>query len=118
MKELQIDFIGIEDDGLAARHSGGNGAGMGNALEALELFTIALQMNHRHLPDSVSVRTRITDTGDADMVKVPSRTGIRVILDGACMPDMDKTSGRIMSMAEGTALMAGCTTSIETISCF
>jgi len=118
MEELQINFIGAKDDGLAARHSGQNGLLAGNALEALELFAMALQMNRSYLPDSISLMTRITDTGDSDMVKVPSGTGIRVILDGNGVRDIKRTTDKIKSMAAGTALMAGCTASIETINCF
>ncbi len=117
MIELQVNFIGVKDDGLAARHSGQNGLIAGNALEALELFIMALQLNNKYLPNSVSVMTRITDTGDADMVKAPSSTGIRVILDGNYMNDIKRISDRITSMAAGTALMAGCTALIETINC-
>jgi|GEM_PF-2737629 len=115
MEELQINFIGIKDDGLAARHSGQNGQSAGNALEALELFDMTLQMNDKYLPASVTVMTRITDTGDSDMVKVPYRTGIRVILDGNCLYDIKRVSKKITSMAVGTALMAGCTALIDTI---
>lgn len=115
MEELQINFIGVKDDGLAARHSGQNGQTEGNAMEALELFDMSLQMNHRYLPASISVKTRITDTGDSDMVKVPYRTGIRVILNGNCIHDIKRVSKKITSMAVGTALMAGCTALIDTI---
>jgi len=113
MEELQIQFIGVEDDGLASRHSGQTGKIIGNALEALELFAMALQMNHKYLASSVSIMTRIIDTGDVDMIKVPFRTSIKVMLDGNCMGDMKKVLKRITVMAEGAALMAGCITIIE-----
>lgn len=106
---MLIQFIGIEDDGLASRQTGNNGKIAGNALEALELFTMALQMNHKYLARSVSIMTRILDTGDADMIKVPSYTSIKVMLGGNHGYDAEEVFDKIAVMAEGAALMAGCT---------
>jgi len=113
MEELLIKFAGAEEDGLAARHSGQNNKIGGNALEALELFTLAIQINSKYVAGSASIKTCITDTGDTDMIKVPSSTSVKVILDENNAPDMNRTLKRISAIAEGTALMAGCTALIE-----
>ena len=49
---IEINFIGQNDDGLAERQTGKAATINGNALEALEMFNIALEFNRKKLHPS------------------------------------------------------------------
>lgn len=105
---MEIGFIGTQDDGLAQRQTGKAMTASGNALEALEMFTTAMEFNKKKLHPSVYYHTRILDTGDADMIKVPALTKIRFYLYGNTEEILKDAMEKIYTTAHGAALMAGC----------
>ena len=77
-RKVQVEFTGLCDDGLAQRQTGKALSKNGNALEALEFFTLGLAYGNKDIFDKVGYETRIMETGDEDMVKVPELTKILV----------------------------------------
>lgn len=104
-KRFKLTFLGIEDDGLAARHAGGCQSLGGNALEALQLFEMAMHVEAKYLPTNCRVTQRILETGDEDMVRVPERTSEELWIIGDNTGDAEY---RLRRTALGAALMTGC----------
>jgi aminobenzoyl-glutamate utilization protein B len=110
---LTLDFVGTKDDGLAQRQTGRSSSILGNALEALEMFCIALEFNKKTIPASISWRSRILKTDDADMIRVPAATQIALYLRGDKRSDEEIALRRIYAIAHGAALMTGCTFQLQ-----
>lgn len=101
----KISFVGIEEDGLASRHSGGAGALGGNALEALQLFEMAMHVEEKYHASCGQVKQKILETGDEDMVRVPFKTVMELTVEGE---NKCGIYNQIRRIAEGAAAMAGC----------
>ena len=99
----EIHFVGIEDDGLASRHTGSAGNLGGNALEAMQAFEMAMHVMGKYLSPLCRIRQRILETGDEDIVRVPCLAKLEISVEG------DESGGRyIRRAAKGAALMTGC----------
>ena len=105
MERMRIQFIGIEDDGLASRHSGTRGNLGGNALEAMQMFELALYIEEKHFPEGNLVKETILHTDDEDMVRVPQNTEVKITVTGN---EAQKILESVKRTARGAALMAGC----------
>lgn len=105
---IEINFIGQNDDGLAERQTGKAATISGNALEALEMFNIALEFNRKKLHPSAYYNSQILDTGDSNEIKVPAFTKIRFYVYGNTEEIVKDSVEKICNTAYGTALMAGC----------
>lgn len=108
IQTVDIEFFGSEDDGLAARQTGKAAGIGGNAREAMESFCLGLEFTKKYLHPSVYYRTRIMETGDADMIRVPWHTAIRLRVYGNTQAIMRDAMERIYQTARGAALMTGC----------
>ena len=80
--------MGIEDDGLASRHTGSAGNLGGNALEAMQAFEMAMHVMGKYLSPLCRIRQRILETGDEDIVRVPCLAKLEISVEG------DESGGR------------------------
>ena len=108
IKRIIVKFSGIEDDGLAARQTGNAAAIRGNAREALELFWTGVEYGRKSVCPSVLLHSRVLDTGDADMIKIPRHTEIFFELDCEEPEALRSAFEIIKRTAVGAALMTGC----------
>ena len=108
IQSVDIAFFGSEDDGLAARQTGKAAGIGGNAREALESFCLGLEFTKKYLHPSVYYHTRIVETGDEDMIRVPRHTAIHLRVYGNTQAIMRDAMERIYQTARGAALMTGC----------
>lgn len=106
--DMEITFLGVDDDGLAERQTGKSATISGNALEALEMFNIGLEFNKKRLRHSASYKTQILSTGDRDMISVPKITRIRFMIYGNTEEIVKDTIDKIYKTAQGAALITGC----------
>lgn len=106
--EIELTFMGVNDDGLAERQTGKSASISGNALEALEMFNIGLEFNKKRLHPSSRYQSQILSTGDSDMVRVPKMTKIKFVIFGNTKEILEYTIEKIYDTAYGAALMTGC----------
>lgn len=108
IQTVDIEFFGKNDDGLAARQTGKSAGIGGNAREALEAFCFGLEFARKNLHPSVYFRSRITDTGDVDMIRIPRHTSMHLRVYGNTQAIMRDSMEKIYQAAHGAALMTGC----------
>ena len=110
-RKVQVEFTGLCDDGLAQRQTGKALSKNGNALEALEFFTLGLAYGNKDIFDKVGYETRIMETGDEDMVKVPELTKILVTVkqqEDIRSDDLREFFTGVDMVATGAAEVTGC----------
>ena len=106
------EFLGLEDDGLASRQTGLASHLAGNAREALETFRMGEVFGHKRMP-GVCWNTRVVDTGDADMIRVPHRARVQVEVEG---DGNSRAMALLLEIAIGAALMHQC--ELRTVSAY
>ena len=99
-----LEFLGLEDDGLASRQTGLTTHLAGNALEALETFRIGEVFGRKRMPD-VRWNTFVKDTGDVDMIRVPHRACVQIETEG---DGHDRAMALLLEIAMGAAIMHQC----------
>lgn len=106
--EAQLEFLGLEDDGLASRQTGIVSHLAGNAREALEAFILGSELGRKRLGGDASFSVRILDTGDADMVCVPCRTRAELTVRGDSREAAQTAAELLLEIADGAAVMNQC----------
>ena len=99
-----LEFLGLEDDGLASRQTGLTTHLAGNAREALETFRIGEVFGRKRMPD-VRWNTFVKDTGDVDMIRVPHRACVQIETEG---DGHDRAMALLLEIAMGAAIMHQC----------
>ncbi len=106
--KAQMEFLGLEDDGLASRQTGIVSHLAGNAREALEAFVLGSELGRKRLGSDVSFSVHILDTGDADMVRVPCRTRVELVVRGNTWRAAQTAAEMLLEIADGAAVMNQC----------
>ncbi|MGL5088090.1 MAG: M20 family metallopeptidase [Cetobacterium sp.] len=107
-KSLAVNPLDFEFFGKSS-HAAGSPENGKNALDALLHFFTGIASLRQHVKSDVKIHGIITHGGDAPNI-IPDYTKARFYIRAATKLSCDDVTNRILSVAEGAAIMTGCKT--------